>query len=295
MERKHLRVLPVVKAYPEPSASYGNTVCAAGVTIPEGKWVRLYPIPFTRLPKCQRFRKYQPIEVTAFKSSKDSRPESYRVEEGGIKVSGDVVDTKYGWSERKRLLANAPFISLCELQRAQKAEGASLGMIRVRRVTGFGIVQADEDKREKAQRGHNYYADADLFNAATLRIESLDFKFQYHFLCTDDSCTGHRCSIIDWEAYELYRKMRNRDEDTAQEMVEKKYVGELCGANKETYFFMGNMHRHPGSFLVLGVFYPPLIGSPTLFELKEGRRSRPRDNEPVDLGSVQLPLEDLGG
>lgn len=293
MEREFLKVLPVVKAYPEPSASYGNTVCVAGVTIPEGRWVRLYPIPFTKLPRSQRFKKYQPIEVTAFKSSKDSRPESYRVEEGSIKVAEDAVDTKHGWSERKRLLANAPFVSLCDLQRAQKAEGASLGMIRVRQITGFGIVQADEGKREKAQRGHNYYADADLFNAATLRIESLDFKFQYRFLCADDSCKGHRCSIIDWEAYELYRKMRNKDESTAQEMVEKKYVGELCGANKETYFFMGNMQKHPGSFLVLGVFYPPLTGSPTLFELKEGRRSRPRDNEPDDLNTGQRSLMDL--
>jgi hypothetical protein len=29
------------------------------------------------------------------------------------------------------------------------------------------------------------------------------------------------------------------------------------------------MHRYPGSFLVLGAFYPPLSASPTFFEFDE--------------------------
>jgi hypothetical protein len=58
-------------------------------------------------------------------------------------------------------------------------------------------------------------------------------------------------------------------EEGAFEKVKQKYVDEICGPDEETYFFMGNMHRYPGSFLVLGTFYPPLGVSPTLFEFKE--------------------------
>jgi hypothetical protein len=31
----------------------------------------------------------------------------------------------------------------------------------------------------------------------------------------------------------------------------------MCGEGKDTIFYVGNMHRHPKSFLVLGVFWPP--------------------------------------
>jgi hypothetical protein len=28
--------------------------------------------------------------------------------------------------------------------------------------------------------------------------------------------------------------------------------------NKETHFFMGTMHGHPGTWIIVGLFYPPL-------------------------------------
>lgn len=84
VEERKLRVLPIVKAYPEPSEKYGTTVCVVGVTIPDGSWIRLYPIRFMQLNESQRFKKYQIIDVVATKSQKDSRPESYRVDEKSI-------------------------------------------------------------------------------------------------------------------------------------------------------------------------------------------------------------------
>lgn len=291
VERVKLKVLPVVKAYPEPSFKYGTTVCVAGVTVPEGHWVRLYPIRFTELPKDQRFKKYQLIEAVAVKSEKDSRPESYRVEEETIRVLGEPVGTGGAWSERKRLLSDAPIVSLCELQRMQKVDRTSLGMIRVREVTHFRTVPADEEKYEKAEKKYEYAATADLFNEGTLRVEALSFKYQYWFLCTDTGCRGHKCSVIDWEAYELHRKMsRKWGEDGAFEKVKQMYVDTICGPDKETHFFMGNMQAHPGSFLMLGAFYPPINGSPTFFELGEGRRLQYTPDQGAEHDSSQLSL-----
>lgn len=289
--REKLQVLPIVKAYPEPSITYGSTVCVAGVTIPEGRWVRLYPIRFSEL-SAGGFSKYQPIEVTAAKSPKDSRPESYRVDEGSIRILRETVGTKNAWAERKRLLAEATFASLCELQRIQKQDGSSLGMIRVREIKDFRTVEADEEDFNKSERKNEYAATADLFNEDTLRVESLSFKYLYRFTCMDETCKGHNCSIIDWEAYQLHRKMVEQwGEETAFEKVKYRFVNDLCGPNKETYFFMGNMQQHPGSFLVLGVFYPPLGDSPTLFELGEGRRRSEQSIasiEPANTGQLSM-------
>ncbi len=141
-ERIKLKVLPVVKAYPEPSAKYGTTVCVAGVTIPEGRWVRLYPIRYTELPGDKRFKKYQLIEVAVAKSN-DPRPESYRIDENSMRILGEPVGTGDNWSERKRLLGPAVSPSLCDLQQLQRLDRRSLGMIRVREVTDFHTVEAD--------------------------------------------------------------------------------------------------------------------------------------------------------
>lgn len=45
------RILVTVKARPEPSEKYGETVCVAGIRLGTGSlhWVRLYPIPFRRI------------------------------------------------------------------------------------------------------------------------------------------------------------------------------------------------------------------------------------------------------
>lgn len=265
MEWETLRVLPVVKAYPEASKKYRTTVCVAAVTIPDGRWVRLYPIRFTAYPEEKRFKKYQPFEARAMRNESDPRPESYRIDEDTIHILGPPVDSKEGWSERKRLLHGARVSSLCELQRLQKVAGKSLGMVQVDRVTGFRTVEADEDKFRQADEHHEYAVSPDLFNEQRLRVEALPFKFQYAFRCTDPTCRGHNCSILDWEAYALYRRMVGRwGADEAVDKVRQMYMDFICGPDKETYFYMGNMKAHPGSFLILGAFYPS--NSPTLHE-----------------------------
>jgi hypothetical protein len=56
------RILITVKAYPNPSKTYGETVCCAGIDIDSLKWIRLYPIPFRDLDSEQQFKKYSIIE-----------------------------------------------------------------------------------------------------------------------------------------------------------------------------------------------------------------------------------------
>jgi hypothetical protein len=58
-------------------------------------------------------------------------------------------------------------------------------------------------------------------------------------------------------------------EEEAVEKVRQMYVDTICGLDKETYFYMGNMKAYPRSFLVLGAFYPKISHSPTLDEAEE--------------------------
>ncbi|MCK6212303.1 hypothetical protein KZX45_17305 [Georgenia sp. EYE_87] len=62
---RRIKVMIVVKAAPQPSRTYGDTVCVAGIAIVPGppRWVRLYPVPFRYLDGEKRFRKYDIVDV----------------------------------------------------------------------------------------------------------------------------------------------------------------------------------------------------------------------------------------
>ncbi|GAH02492.1 unnamed protein product, partial [marine sediment metagenome] len=77
---KTRRVLITVKAYPNPSKTYGETVCCAGIDIDTPQWVRLYPIPFRDLDRSKKFKKYTVIKVRCWKAHDDHRVESYKVD-----------------------------------------------------------------------------------------------------------------------------------------------------------------------------------------------------------------------
>ncbi|KQR86728.1 hypothetical protein [Microbacterium sp. Leaf179] len=72
MLSERARVSITVKASPEPSKTYGDTVCVAGVRLNEdgtGTWVRIYPVAFRHLDSVQQFKKFEVIEVDLTRSS----------------------------------------------------------------------------------------------------------------------------------------------------------------------------------------------------------------------------------
>ena len=75
-----MRMLVTVKAAPNPSERYGETVCVAGLRLDLDNpgWVRLYPINFRELENDSRFRKYDVVSVTARPNPGDPRAESWR-------------------------------------------------------------------------------------------------------------------------------------------------------------------------------------------------------------------------
>ena len=62
------RVFITVKTYPNPSASYVETVCTAGIVENEG-WIRLYPVPYRVSSGLadKQLKKYQWIDVDVVK------------------------------------------------------------------------------------------------------------------------------------------------------------------------------------------------------------------------------------
>jgi len=256
MKREWLdrEALITVKAYPNPSAKYFESVCVAAITEQEG-WIRLYPVNFRSLPERRRFKKYQKVRLRMRKHPKDRRPESYRPDEHSFELL-DVVESKRSWRDRWQWIRPTIGPSMCELVRLQNSSGVSLGCIKPRQVLDFAVAPADAEWKATKK---SVMDQMPLFDPISTKLEKVPFVFRYKYLCEDTNCRGHSQSVIDWELMELYRKLRasglGHEELLAK--VREKFLDELCGVSKDTHFFVGNHSRFPASFMVLGVFWPP--------------------------------------
>lgn len=245
-----------VKAYPEPSKTYGECVCVAGIRLDtaEPQWVRLYPLNFRGLPEEQQFDKWDVIRLEARRrSDKDGRPESY----SPILDSIEVVDhfgTKDGWRRRKTFVDPLVAPSMCEIQRRQKVDRTSLGVFKPKDVHNIQVNVAKpwpENKQVLVRR-------QTLFDPGPLRpLEQLPYEFKFHYRCGDPDCGGHAQGMIDWEIGQFYRRTRGLPEVDRLKAIERKWLHELCGPDKDTHFFTGNLAKRQNVFLLLGVFWPP--------------------------------------
>lgn len=270
-----LSVLPFVKAYPNLSRQYGEVSCVAGVTIPSeseaSQLIRIYPVPFRDLDDTAKFHKYQPICVDARRPNGDLRPESRKVDVDTIAVEGPVIDTKNGWAKRKPFVEPLIGGSMCGLIRQEKRDRTSLKILRPAEVLGMKIEEGEIDpaKGERAQAWVNQSSLLDQSERRQERkaLEQIPYKFKYVYRCSDPGCRTHTQSIVDWEIVELYRKVRDRE--NWRDLIEQKWVGEMCDPTKDTAFIVGNQKLYRGSFLVLGVWRPPKAAASPQLSLGE--------------------------
>jgi hypothetical protein len=256
--------IPLVKAYPALSRKYGEVSCVAGVEMATDgpSWIRLYPVPFRSLDDDKQFRKYQTVRVRVTPHRGDLRPETRRPDLESIELRGDPISSKNGWALRRRFVEPLMVASMCEITRRQRRDRTSLGVFRPGRVIDLEIEKAsvDEGKRQIAKA---WVAQTSLLDglgsderASQLReLEQAPWTFKYRYECNEAGCRTHTQSIIDWEIAQFYRRVRHFDD--WRDRMRTRWLDEICGPDRDTAFFVGNMHQHPRSFLVLGVWWPP--------------------------------------
>jgi len=234
-----------------------ETVCTAGIT-EDGRWVRLYPLPYLQLPKAKRFAKYQWIEADVRphgSSNRDKRPESHNIDVATIQLK-DKVDTKNFWQERKELILPLKRSSMEEIQAEYDQRKTSLAIFKPAEVTKLTIEAGDPDwtPKQKAKM-----AQTTIFGKAPMQLEKMPYTFYYHFRCNNESCRGHKMSIIDWELEELYRKAQNKfgkyAMDSILNYVKVNFFDKYWSPGYDSYLIVGSRFPY-ASFMVLGVFYP---------------------------------------
>jgi len=262
MSKQKERILSLAKTYPSPSAKYSETSCIAGINA-NGEMRRLYPVPFRMLEEEKQFKKWQWVDISIEKSTKDKRQESHKIRVDNI-IIGDRIDTKNEWEKRREWLDKIPsFVNPDDLEEARKNDSITIALVRPKRLVKLGIEKesnpdwTEEQKKKliKSQmQGDLFAEDADAKrDLHTLR--KLPYKFYYHYICdTPQGEKEFKHKIVDWEAGALFWNCY-KSKDGWEDKFRQKYETEF--SKKDLMFIMGNIHRFEHQWLIIGVVYPP--------------------------------------
>lgn len=240
------RICILVKAYPQPSQKYEETVCCAGVT-EDGRLLRLYPIPYRRLKKEQQFQRFDWVEMDITKDS-DHRPESYKVIPDSIRI----VQPNTALTSQQKVRLWKPFVadSLQALKDENMKTGRSLGIIKPDPDSvKFSAKPIREASAEDQALTNNLYRQASLLDTEPLKeLHKPEFTFEYRFTSADHT---HEMKIHDWEVAAAYYQYKKRYGDKALEMLSNEYGNNIPRQN--LHIILGTMKAHPRQFIIIGL------------------------------------------
>lgn len=240
------QVFILVKAYPQPSRAYEETVCCAGVTA-DGEFVRLYPIRYRHLDADRRFDRYDLVEAMGERPRGDGRPESFHVDEGSIRI---VRKGKSLSPEAKvRLWLKAVSKSLEDLRNSNLLTGTSLGIIR----PDAGSVRfswrpaVDSDADEKAI-GDSLRQQQSLIEQALQPLQPPEYAFFLRYTSAGKESKGR---IHDWEVQAAYLNYRRQYGEGALQQLKEVYERKFVQQN--LHVLLGTVHAHPRQFIIIGL------------------------------------------
>lgn len=242
-----MRARILVKAFPQPSQKYEETVCVAAVSEDGREMLRLYPIRYRHLPKDRQFDRFDLIEMDAERPRDDHRPESRHVDEDSIRI----VSAGKDLSNAAKVQLWKPFIApnLKALHEENKKTGRSFGIVKPDPGSlKFFVEKEDQAGTEDRAINQAAFQQVSLFEAPLAKLPKTDYAFGYRFTSGGHP---HRHYIHDWEVQAAYLAYRRRYGDRTLEMMQQEYGQNIPTRNP--HFIMGTMKAHPQTFIIIGI------------------------------------------
>lgn len=249
-------ILILVKTYPTPSKQNKEVVCTAGVT-GDGKWIRIYPVPFRELEDAQRYPIFSWINAEVIKSKSDHRPESFKIASDSLRVVR-VLDSVKDIEERARYVESLEVESFEEVGRIYEQNGRSLGVFSPKEVTS---INATEIEREWTEADIRKLRQESLLDTADGKrrpeLEKIPYDFRITWLCNDKNCPGHTRKMTEWEMMQSFRAYVRRygTEERAIKELTDLYMNRFNSKQYKSYLFVGTMAAYPRTFIAIGHYW----------------------------------------
>lgn len=235
------RVAILVKAQPQLSVTYGETVCCAGVTA-DGHLKRLYPVRFRHLNSEQSFGRWDWVDFQYRSQNEDKRPESCKVVEDTIQRTGKKISQR----ERTALLNRI-------VQPSGKAAGdagMSLAVIRPRNTRFRWRTKSKSDIADEREQFRLAARQMSFFDSELESFEPTPYHFEFAF---EDASGSHIYQNGDWEIHAMFYRALKRESssDGALAWMDQKFNKEYPA--RGMMFCLGNVHRRQHTWMLLGV------------------------------------------
>ena len=130
----------------------------------------------------------------------------------------------------------------------------TLGFFRPKIIEGL-LIKPSSPKWTPAQLA--ILRQKDMFEAAPAKeLEKIPFNFRYQFRCDHNTCKGHKMFCSDWEMGESFRKWTRDYGGKWESEFRQKYETEMI-QRFDTHFYVGTVAKYPGTWIIVGLFYPP--------------------------------------
>lgn len=236
---KKCRVIILVKAFPQYSAKYEETVCCAGIT-EHGEFKRLYPIRYRKLGKEVAFNRWDWVSFRYRRPTRDPRPESCHVMEDQIKIDGKI-------PEKDRSIFLNRYVSESVHSAAEK--GSSLALIRPKN-SKFMIKKKKDSKIEKERiKYQKAVRQKSFFDKDLGAIIPVPYEFKFKF---QDEYSSHIYKAGDWETSAMYHRAVEREgPDKAIEWMDRVFNEDY--PRNGMMFCVGTIAQYPSTWTLLGV------------------------------------------
>lgn len=260
---REARILILSKTYPSPSAKHVETSCIGGVE-PDGKFIRLYPLPFRLLNDQRQFQKWQWITALVERAPKDRRPESHRIYVDRIKCDSEALPVAKEWRARREAIKGVEvFENFDSVELNRQQTGQTIALLRPARIIRLSVTPADNptwtsdelSKLRQAEQEVDLFGDREIGSSIT-QLRKLPYDFHYEYECdSDEGPKRFRHKVIDWEAGALFWNLYDEHGADFEGRFRKKF--EEFMLSRELIFLMGTIHRFPNKWIIGSLLYPP--------------------------------------
>jgi hypothetical protein len=146
---------------------------------------------------------------------------------------------------------------MAEVLAEQASSGISLAVVETGQILDLEVTRRDEKElREAQEKAKKEAAQGNLFSLEDRQPLEPNPFFDFHFVVQyPDESEPRRLKVIDWEINQAYWQYRSRYPDPEQR-VREHWLNDVCGLGNDPSFLVGNQHRFPDQWLLLGIVWP---------------------------------------
>jgi hypothetical protein len=236
------------KTYSAVSTKYIETLCTGGLE-KDGRFIRLYPVPFRLLEDKERYERWDVIRVRVYRDTKDTRPESHHFESGTeIQVIDQIRSEKRRWD----WMSKGVFKSIEEMEN----RGLTNGLVEIEPEELYW----EPEQKEWSTGQLNVFDQGNLFHKQE-DLKALADRVPWQFkLRFREKNTGREFDqkVLAWSYYQGYRRQLSAtgDERKALEVIRDRVHQSILNPDRCVYVIFGT-HSRFKQWMISGVYHLP--------------------------------------